>query len=216
MATPLRQRKAASGQPITRGCFGVAGVACPGMFSIGLPENPGELSISHEQGAVLPNPKRTRSRGKRGCRTGREQTPRRKVPAAKGDRRLTHKCALSRRGKFTVHVKAMKKRLRRSFKAVAEWCRTHRHDGADQQQAILNAKLRGHYQHYGIPTNDPSRWRFYRDVRRSWRSGSNAGRGDSLSAGKSTRRSYAASAATSADRTPVGQSSESSLRNPLR
>ena len=55
---------------------------------------------------------------------------------------LTHKCALSRRGKFTVHVKTMKKRLRRSFKAVAEWCRTHRHDAVDKQQAILNAKLR--------------------------------------------------------------------------
>src|SRR5262252_9916004 len=51
---------------------------------------------------------------------------------------LTHKCALSRRGKFTVHVKTMKKRLRRSFKAVAEWCRTHRHDAVDKQQAILN------------------------------------------------------------------------------
>ena len=58
---------------------------------------------------------------------------------------LTHKCALSRRGKFTVHVKTMKKRLRRSFKAVAEWCRTHRHDAVDKQQAILNAKLRGNY-----------------------------------------------------------------------
>jgi hypothetical protein len=41
---------------------------------------------------------------------------------------LTHLCALSRRGKFTVYVKTMKKRLRRSLKAVTEWCRTHRHD----------------------------------------------------------------------------------------
>src|SRR5215469_15372548 len=55
---------------------------------------------------------------------------------------LTHKCALSRRGKF-------KKRLRQSFKAVAEWYRTHRHDAVEQ--AILNAKLRGHYQYYGRP-----------------------------------------------------------------
>ena len=69
---------------------------------------------------------------------------------------LTHKCALSRRGKFTVHVKTMKKRLRRSFKAVAEWCRTHRHDAVDKQQAILNAKLRGHYQYYGRPTREKS------------------------------------------------------------
>jgi hypothetical protein len=30
---------------------------------------------------------------------------------------FTHKCARSRQGMFTVHVKSMKKRLRRAFKA---------------------------------------------------------------------------------------------------
>src|SRR5215467_1548947 len=63
----------------------------------------------------------------------------------------------------------MKKRLRRSFKAVAEWCRTHRHDAVDKQQAILNAKLRGHYQYYGRPTNYRSLWQFYRGVRQTWK-----------------------------------------------
>jgi group II intron reverse transcriptase/maturase len=82
---------------------------------------------------------------------------------------LTHKCALSRRGKFTVHVKTMKKRLRRSLTAVAEWCRTHRHDDVDRQQAVLNSKLRGHYQYYGRPTNYHSLWQFYRAVRRTWK-----------------------------------------------
>jgi RNA-directed DNA polymerase len=82
---------------------------------------------------------------------------------------LTHKCARSRRGKFTVQVKTMKKRLRRSLKGVAEWCREHRHDAVNRQQAILNAKLRGHYQYYGRPTNYRSLWQFYRSVRRIWR-----------------------------------------------
>ena len=82
---------------------------------------------------------------------------------------LTHKCALSRRGKFTVHVKTMKKRLRRSLTAVAEWCRIHRHDDVDKQQAVLNAKLRGHYQYYGRPTNYHSLWQFYRAVRQIWK-----------------------------------------------
>jgi len=82
---------------------------------------------------------------------------------------LTHKCALSRRGKFTVHVKTMKKRLRRSFKAISEWCRVHRHDPVDEQQAVLNAKLRGHYQYYGRPTNYRSLWQFYRGVRCVWK-----------------------------------------------
>jgi len=82
---------------------------------------------------------------------------------------LTHKCALSRRGKFTVQVKTMKKRLRRSLKAVSEWCRIHRHDDVDKQQAVLNAKLRGHYRYYGRPTNYRSLWKFYRTVRRTWK-----------------------------------------------
>ena len=81
---------------------------------------------------------------------------------------FTHLCARSRRGTFTVHIKSMKKRLQRAFKAVAEWCRTHRHDPVAQQQHALNAKLRGHYQYYGRPTNYRSLWQFYRGVRRLW------------------------------------------------
>ena len=82
---------------------------------------------------------------------------------------FTHKCARSRQGKFTVHVKTMKKRLRRSLKAVAEWCRRHRHDDVAAQHKTLNAKLRGHYQYYGRPTNFRSLWQFYRCVRRVWK-----------------------------------------------
>ena len=63
----------------------------------------------------------------------------------------------------------MKKRLRRSLKEIAEWCRVHRHDPVDKQQATLNAKLRGHYQYYGRPTNYRSLWQFHRGVRRTWK-----------------------------------------------
>jgi RNA-directed DNA polymerase len=80
-----------------------------------------------------------------------------------------HICAWSRRGKFTVHVRTMNKRLRRSFNSVAEWCRVHRHDDVGKQQATLNAKLRGHYRYYGRPTNHRSLWQFYRGVRCLWK-----------------------------------------------
>jgi hypothetical protein len=82
---------------------------------------------------------------------------------------LTHICARSRKGKFTVHVQTVAKRLRRGLKAVADWCQRHRHDPVSQQQQTLNAKLRGHYQYYGRPTNYRSLWQFYRRVRRIWR-----------------------------------------------
>ena len=81
---------------------------------------------------------------------------------------FTHVCARSRRGRFTIHVRTMRKRLRRSVKAVSQWCQQHRHDPVESQAAALNAKLRGHYQYYGRPTNYRCLQRFYRLVRRLW------------------------------------------------
>jgi RNA-directed DNA polymerase len=81
----------------------------------------------------------------------------------------THVCARSRKGKFAVHVRTMKKRFRRGLTAIAEWCRENRHLPVDEQQKTLNAKLRGHYQYYGRPTNYQSIWRFFREVRHIWR-----------------------------------------------
>jgi group II intron reverse transcriptase/maturase len=81
---------------------------------------------------------------------------------------FTHLCARSRRGRFAIHVRTMRTRLRRSVKVVAQWCQHHRHDPVEEQAAALNAKLRGHYQYYGRPTNSRSLWQFYRQVRRIW------------------------------------------------
>jgi hypothetical protein len=81
---------------------------------------------------------------------------------------FTHLCARSRQGRFTIHVRTMRTRLRRSVKAVAQWCQQHRHDPVACQAAGLNAKLRGHYQYYGRPTNFRSLWRFHRLVRQLW------------------------------------------------
>jgi RNA-directed DNA polymerase len=81
---------------------------------------------------------------------------------------LTHRGATSRKGKFTVYVSTMKKRLKRGLTAIADWCRRHRHDPVDFQQQTLNAKLRGHYQYYGRPTNYRSLSKFFRAVRSIW------------------------------------------------
>ncbi len=82
---------------------------------------------------------------------------------------FTHICARSRKGKFAVHVKTIAKRLRRGLRAIGKWCQEHRHDPVSEQQKTLNAKLRGHYEYYGRPTNYRSLWQFYRMVRRIWR-----------------------------------------------
>jgi len=82
---------------------------------------------------------------------------------------FTHICAQSRKGTFTVHVKTMSKRLRRGLNEIAQWCQAHRHEPVDQQQKTLNAKLRGHNQYYGRPTNYRGILKFYRGVQHIWR-----------------------------------------------
>ena len=82
---------------------------------------------------------------------------------------FTHICKRSRKGKFTIHVRTMRKRLRRSLLSVTAWCKAHRHDLMAEQQQALNRKLQGHYQYYGRPTNYRSLWEFYRSTRRTWK-----------------------------------------------
>jgi hypothetical protein len=81
---------------------------------------------------------------------------------------FTHIAKRSRRGNFAVHVRTMRKRLRRSLKDVTAWCREHRHDPVSEQQKSLNRKLRGHYQYYGRSTNFRSLLEFHERVRRIW------------------------------------------------
>jgi group II intron reverse transcriptase/maturase len=82
---------------------------------------------------------------------------------------FTHICKRSRNGKFTIHVRTMRKRLRRSFANVQAWCRLHLHDPVEEQKEALNRKLQGHYQYYGRPTNYRSLWEFFRSTRRIWK-----------------------------------------------
>lgn len=102
-------------------------------------------------------------------RSAHYQAKRRKTKAATFDfLGFTHRCATSRAGRFTVQVSTMKKRLRRGLIAISAWCREHLHAPLDYQQRMLNAKLRGHYQYYGRPTNYRCLEKFVHTVRRIW------------------------------------------------
>lgn len=92
-----------------------------------------------------------------------------KKPATFGFLGFTHIVARSRRGRFTVHVRTMAKRLNRGVKAMTDWCKKHRHDPVSEQKNMLNAKLRGHYQYYGRSSNYRCLWQFYRRTCRLWR-----------------------------------------------
>ena len=66
---------------------------------------------------------------------------------------FTHYWAQSRRGYWVIKRKTMWKRVRRTAKALWEWCRRNQHEPLEEQHKTLCQKLRGHYQYYGIRGN---------------------------------------------------------------
>jgi hypothetical protein len=82
---------------------------------------------------------------------------------------FTHICGKTRKGKFTVKRKTAVNRMRRSLKRVTEWCRNHRHAPLVEQHKQLCAKLRGHYNYYGLTGNMPSLKKVRWHVEKTWR-----------------------------------------------
>lgn len=66
---------------------------------------------------------------------------------------FTHYWARSRRGYWVIKRQTAKKRLKRTLKALWEWCRDNRHQPIVEQYKMLCAKLRGYFQYYAIRGN---------------------------------------------------------------
>jgi RNA-directed DNA polymerase len=81
---------------------------------------------------------------------------------------FTHMCARGRNGKFTVHVRTARTRMRRAMKRMAEWCRDHRHWSLPDQHRALSRVLLGHYGYYGRVSNSPSLATFFYFTKRTW------------------------------------------------
>lgn len=81
---------------------------------------------------------------------------------------FTHYWGKSRQGRWIVKRKTQKERLAKAIKAVASWCKQHRHDPMCEQQRMLNAKLRGHYAYYGMTSNFKSIRAFWEQVKLVW------------------------------------------------
>jgi group II intron reverse transcriptase/maturase len=82
---------------------------------------------------------------------------------------FTHYWGRSRRGKWVVQRKTASNRMSRSLKAVADWCRRHRHLPVREQHRVLSRKLRGHCAYYGITGNSKALTTFRMWVHRTWR-----------------------------------------------
>jgi RNA-directed DNA polymerase len=67
-----------------------------------------------------------------------------------------------------VACKTRRARLSRAAKAVADWCRRHRHRPVKEQHAALTRRLQGHFNYFGVNGNTESLKRLVDQVRRIW------------------------------------------------
>lgn len=72
-------------------------------------------------------------------------------------------------GKWVVRTRTSKSRFQRTLKAIATWCRMHRHDDVEAQQRALNQKLQGHYAYFGRRGNRGRLWDVHAIVVETWR-----------------------------------------------
>ena len=82
---------------------------------------------------------------------------------------FTHYWGRSLRGYWTIKRRTSGKRLRRARKTMMQWCKEHMHTPVRTQWTTLCAKLRGHYQYYGIIGNCKSMEVFYEHTINVWR-----------------------------------------------
>ncbi len=72
-------------------------------------------------------------------------------------------------GKWVVRERTAKDRFRRALVSLSGWCKRNRHAPLEQQQKVLNAKLRGHYGYYGRTGSRERLWTFFKQARREWK-----------------------------------------------
>lgn len=82
---------------------------------------------------------------------------------------FTHHWAKTLQGGWTIKRRTQGKRQRRFMSGLGEWCRRHCHEAIYRQHRTLSAKLRGHYQYYGVRGNYPMLESVYEHARRVWR-----------------------------------------------
>jgi len=79
---------------------------------------------------------------------------------------FTHYCSKSRKGWFDVKRKTASKKYRQKLKEMNLWIRRNRHLRLKDLFGLVNSKLRGHYQYYGVSDNSKSIENFAFEVRK--------------------------------------------------
>jgi RNA-directed DNA polymerase len=82
---------------------------------------------------------------------------------------FTHYWARSRSGSWVIKRKTARKNVRKTVQALWIWCRDHRHMDLAKQHRILCAKLRGHFQYFGVRCNMRAMQAVLHHARRGWK-----------------------------------------------
>lgn len=98
-------------------------------------------------------------------RFAREDQPRGGAPETFDFLGFTHYCGLSRAGKFKLKRKTSGKKLRVKLREMRLWFHHELTTPVGEMWKVLNAKLRGHYQYYGINDNWPMLMAYRNKVR---------------------------------------------------
>jgi group II intron reverse transcriptase/maturase len=81
---------------------------------------------------------------------------------------FTHFWQQSLSKRWVVMRRTARDRFRRSVRAVASWCRKHRHDPVPAQRLALSRMINGHYAYYGIAFNARALGRFLYCATLAW------------------------------------------------
>lgn len=68
---------------------------------------------------------------------------------------FTHYWRRARSGRWMPWIRTRSARLRRFIGAVADWCRSHRHEPVQEQHAALTRRIAGHFNYFGVNGNVP-------------------------------------------------------------
>ena len=78
---------------------------------------------------------------------------------------FTHYMGKSRKGKTILKRKTSKKKFTNALVTMGEWLKRNRHNDLQEIINEINAKLRGHYNYYGITFNSRSIVKYYHQVK---------------------------------------------------
>jgi group II intron reverse transcriptase/maturase len=82
---------------------------------------------------------------------------------------FTHYWGKMLSGGWTIKRKTQGKRLSRFLSGIGDWCKENLHEPMAKQYGILSAKLRGHYQYYGVRGNFKMLEVSYEGTRAKWK-----------------------------------------------